>query len=62
METNLAIDPARTQFNKNMDLQLAVHCAFPLETSPKIMTFMGTFIGQPIHQTCCLVIYFYGAV
>jgi hypothetical protein len=62
MENNLAIDPARTPFNRNMDLRLAVNCAFTLDTSPKIMTFMGTFIGQPIHQTCCLVISCYGAV
>jgi hypothetical protein len=49
-------------FNKNMDLHLAVHRAFALETSPKIMTLMRIFLGQPIHRICCLVISFYGAI
>jgi len=43
-----------------MDLCLAVHCAFALEITPKIMTLMGAFLGQPVHHICCLVIFFIG--
>lgn len=47
METNLAINPARILFNRNVDLQLAIHCALALETSPEIMMFMGNLLASP---------------
>jgi len=49
----------RTLFNKNMDLRSAVHRAFNLEMFPK-MTFMVTFLGQPVCLICQLLIPFLG--
>jgi hypothetical protein len=41
-----------------MYLRFAVDHAFALKTFPN----MATFLGQPIHPICLLVIYFYGGI
>jgi hypothetical protein len=43
--------------NENMDMRSAVHRALFLEISPKITTFMATFLGQPVRRSSRLVIF-----
>jgi hypothetical protein len=49
-------------FSRNVDLRSAVHRAFAYRSSPKITTYMATFLGHPVRPIWWLVVSFYGAI